>query len=379
MQYKKTLALMLAGVLATAVLGGCAAKEEPKTETPPAKEAAELPAIPEADKDYVVKVGYYNCDHMTAAAIADKAGIYAKYGLKTEVTGNGNVPQAMTAGKMDAGYIGIEGLMNAFNKGAPIAVVANNHLGGSWYLIAANDVKEPKDLIGQKVGFGTEPEKSSAWLAVSQELGLPLEGKNYETFDMADKDKYLAMKTGQLKGYTTCDPWGSMAVYEKTGKIIAMSAKIPTTGDFAACCQLSMSNDFYTKHPELATRVLCAHVDAIKMMYLQPMETARLFAQAYSVPEEVALMTIWRKTASEGRTMTWQIDRKRMEDEVAWDLSAKSIAKAPDLDKMLQTALLEKAPVSDFATFIKDEVDPVFPVGMEYEAWKLKAAEIDAK
>ena len=33
----------------------------------------------------------------------------------------------------------------------------------------------------------------------------------YETFVMADKDEFLAMKTGRLDAYLTCDPWASMA------------------------------------------------------------------------------------------------------------------------------------------------------------------------
>lgn len=381
MNFRKTMALMLAGVLAAAVLGGCAATEkETPSEEPPATESTEsteLPAIPEADKDYVVKIGYYNCDHMTAAPIAQAAGLYEKYGLKTEVTGNGNVPQAMTAGQMDAGYIGVEGLMRAIVKGAPILIAADNHLGGSYYLVASKDVNDVKELVGQKVAFGTEPEKSSSWVVFSRELGLPLEGSNYETYDMSNKDAYLAMKTGELKGYMTCDPWASMAVYEDTGKIMAMSDTIPTTDDWAACCQLSMSTDFYEKHPELAARVIAAHIEAIKLMYTEPMETARMFATAYSVPEEVALMTIWRKTVSEGRTMTWEIDRKRFEDEVAWDMSVGSIDTAPDLDVMLRTELLETMPDSDFGTFISEEVDSIFPVGMTYEDWKAKALELD--
>ncbi len=380
MKYKKMVALMLAGMLAAAAVGGCTpmAEEESAVEEPTVEEeTVELPAIPEADKDYVVRIGYYNCDHMTAAPIALAAGLYEKYGLTTEVVGNGNVPQAMTAGQMDAGYIGVEGLMKAFSKGAPIVVAADNHLGGSYYLIASNDITDAEQLVGQKVGFGTNPESSSSWLVMAKELGLPVAGSNYESFDMSDKDEYLAMKTGQLKAYTTCDPWGSMAVYEGTGHVLAMADKIPTTGDWAACCQLSMSQDFYDNHPELATRVIAAHVDAIEMIYTQPMEAARLFATAYSVPEEVALMTIWRKTVAEGRTMVWEIDRQRFEDEVAWDLEAKSIDVAPDLDALLQTGLLEAAPVDDFATFIKEEVDPVFPIGMPYEDWKLKAAEVD--
>ncbi len=72
----------------------------------------------QAGDDYVVKVGYYNCDHMTAAPIAKEAGIFDELGMEVKVTGNGSVPQAMAAGRMDAGYVGIHGLMRAHIKSA---------------------------------------------------------------------------------------------------------------------------------------------------------------------------------------------------------------------------------------------------------------------
>jgi len=78
------------------------------------------------DKDYVIKLGYYNCDHMTAAPVGKDAGIFDELGLKVEVIGNAKVPEAMAAGQMDAGYIGFERTVRAFLKGCPIFVSAMN-------------------------------------------------------------------------------------------------------------------------------------------------------------------------------------------------------------------------------------------------------------
>ena len=43
------------------------------------------------DEDYTITVGYYNCDHMTAAPVALEAGIYEELGLTVETVGNGKV------------------------------------------------------------------------------------------------------------------------------------------------------------------------------------------------------------------------------------------------------------------------------------------------
>lgn len=63
-----------------------------------------LEPLSKEDSDYVINLGYYDCDHMTAACVGEDTGIFKALGLKVSVTGNGNVPEAMSAGKMDVAY-----------------------------------------------------------------------------------------------------------------------------------------------------------------------------------------------------------------------------------------------------------------------------------
>jgi NitT/TauT family transport system substrate-binding protein len=323
-----------------------------------------------AADDYTIRLGYYNCDHMTAAPIAKDMGMYKSLGLNVEVMGNGNVPQAMAAGQMDAGYIGAEGLMQAQVKGAPIVIAANNHLGGAYYLVAANHIKNPRDLIGKKVALGIDPEKtSSSWIAISSQLKLPVEGKNYETFKMFDKDEYLAMKTGKLDGYTTCDPWASMAVYEKTGHILATDGKLPN-GKWGICCAFSMHRDFVAKHPDLARKLVLAHARAIQFIYLHPLQSSKIFARNYMVPEEVGLMTIYRKTVEEGRTLTWEIDKRAIQDEMEFEMKVGTLSAAPKMNELVNDNLVKESGAEDFKTFIKAKIDPIFPLKMSYADWR---------
>ncbi len=133
MKKRKIISLLCTLVLGTTLIATGCSKGSKETST-------------EKDKDYTVNLGYYNCDHMTSACVAKDAGIFDKMGLKVNVSGNGKVPQAMAAGKMDVGYIGYAGLIRGLAKGSPITVAANNHLGGSMYLVVSNKIKDPKDL-----------------------------------------------------------------------------------------------------------------------------------------------------------------------------------------------------------------------------------------
>ena len=328
-------------------------------------------------KDYVVKLGYYNCDHMIAACVAKDAGIFDDLGLKVDVTGNGKVPEAMAAGQRDVGYIGTGPLFSGEIKGSPIMAVANNHSGGSFYLVAKNDIKDAKDVVGKKLAIGSKPENNLSWVEIAKDSDIPVDGSSYKPVDMAElKDKYLAFKTGKIDGYIACDPWGSMAEYENTGHILATYEK---SGDeWGDCYVYSMNKNFAKEHPDLAEKMILAHTKSIEYVYTHPLKAAKIFAENYNVPEEVALMTIYKKTVGEGRTLTWNINPEYVKHEINAQVSVHALEKAPNYDEVVNTDLLNKSKADNFDKFIKEKVDPVFPIGMSYEDWKAKAEKIDA-
>lgn len=335
-----------------------------------------------ADKDYVVKLGYYNCDHMTAAPVAKDAGIFEELGLKVQVTGNGQVPEAMAAGQMDVGYIGFERMVRSYLKGAPVFMAAQNHLGGSFYLVARNGLNDPKELVGKKLALhksGPTPEKvNSEWVSYTRANGIPVEGKNYQLFDMADKDQFLALKLGKLDGYLTCDPWASMAEYDGCGHIMRAFTKTDS-GKWGTCCVYSMNREFATAHPDLAKKMILAHSRAIQLIYTKPLKCAEIFAKNYSVPIEVALMTIYKKTVAEERTLRWDVNLDNVREAIEMNIVTNTLDGAARTSDYVQTALLEQAGTDNFDRFIKEKVDPIFPLGITYENWKKKAGEVEGR
>jgi NitT/TauT family transport system substrate-binding protein len=339
-------------------------------------------ALSDADKNYVIQLGYYNCDHMTAACIAKDSGIFTDLGLNVNVTGNGQVPQAVAAGKMDVGYVGIEGVMKAEQKGTPIFVAANNHTGGSYYLVVSNNIKNTKELVGKRVSLEVDCDKNNPdWCVMADKLGIPRDPTQYKDYDMDIANKFLALQNGQLDGYLTCDPWGSMAEFKNVG-YIAGASHPEITGD---CCVYAMRKSFATEHPELAKRMLLAHSRSIEYIYQHPQKAAAIFAVNYNVPVEVALLTIYKKTVAEGRTLTWVVDRNQIKGHFqnAKDIGLQDYQQYTITDQWVNewvdNSLLTQSGADDFAVFIKNKVDPVFPLGMSYQDWLKKAQEIDAK
>ena len=338
-----------------------------------------LKPLSSEDANYTINMGYYNCDHMTAACIGKDAGIYEALGLKVNLTGNGNVPEAMSAGKMDVGYAGWTTTLRAVPKGTPLFIAAQNHTGGSEYLIVSKDIKTPQDLIGKKISCGADPETNSInWAEWADQLDIPADITKYENFNMSDQDEYFALKAGKLDAYICCDPWGSMAEYEDTGRVMIRQNTV-RDGKQGTCCKVAMHTKFAQAHPELAKRVLLAHTLSIQYMYEHPYKSAEIFAKNYNVPLEVGLMTMWKKTNQEGRTISWDLimDELKNQLEVMQKYGVQNDVNTVKVEDYVNTSYIEACGAQDFNAFIKEKVDPVFPLKMSYEDWKAKAKEVD--
>ncbi|MHC1727050.1 MAG: ABC transporter substrate-binding subunit SaoX [Syntrophobacteraceae bacterium] len=332
------------------------------------------------DDNYVVKLGYYDCDHMAAAPIARDSGIFEKLGVKVDIVKGDKVIQAIAAGQMDVGYGNFFSIMRASLKGSPAFVAAHNHVGGAYYLVVSNNIKsDPKELPGKKLALGTAPEKSSPWWFDYAKLnGIPVEGKGYETFQMNDRDEYLALKTGLLDGALMCDPYASKAEFEKCGRIMHTFIQLPS-GEEGVCCVMSMRKAFVEEHPELAKKMILAHSQAIQLIYLHPLRAAEIFARNYDVPLEVGLMTIFKKTTLEGRTLAWDPHVPGFQRQAEHYVGIGYVEAMPNMKELVNTTIYDQARPEDFARFMKEKVDTVFPLGMPYDDWKKKAYEVEGE
>ncbi|MCL2149388.1 MAG: ABC transporter substrate-binding protein [Dehalococcoidia bacterium] len=335
---------------------------------------------------YTVNLLYYNCDHMTPGPIGYDLGIYRELGVNVNISGNGNVPTAFAAGQGDIGYVGVGNIEIAAAGGAPLTVVADNFLGGSYYLVVANNIESPEELLGKRLALGDRPEiNNSSWVAMANALDLPIEGDNYQTSSISgDSNKFLALAAGQIDGYTCCDPWGSMAVYEKIGKAMGTFLDVLPGNQKADCCGLTMNDSFIKNHRALAVKMVLGHTRAIEAMYIHPLKSALSFAKTYGVPLEVAMMTVYRKTNGEGRMMTWDMHTEpnivtRLDNTFNYykDIGMTQYQTLVPATTFVDSTLLDECGANDFNTFITTQVDPVYPLGMSYDDWYKKALETD--
>ena len=91
------IAALLVAVMSLSLLTGChnseqsAAVDVSQTDYEPAEAVKdfEFGELNDVEKDYVVEMGYFNCDHMCCGIIGEKAGIYEALGLNVKITKSG--------------------------------------------------------------------------------------------------------------------------------------------------------------------------------------------------------------------------------------------------------------------------------------------------
>lgn len=348
----------------------------------------ELPEIPEEDKDFEIEMGYNNCDHMVGAIIGDLAGIYEALDLNVNVTqtNNTNISQAMSTDQMHVAYM-TSSAYRAHNEGAPVVMTAANHLGGSYYLVASNDIQDPKDLVGKKLAISQNSENSPRWIKWTEELGIPTEVSNYEVIEMGQADSPSALASGQIDGYTCCDPFASQAEIMDIGHIIGIDWGTDERDEnghpvWNLCCILGMNENFKKDHPELAERLIIAHALSQQYIYQHPYNAAMMFAEGFGTSPEVGLLTVYMKTIAEGRTLQWTYRDGAIEEETKrqeeYGIDEEYITRIKDIDGYIQTDLLEASEVEDFDEFAENiKLDETFPIGMPFEEWLAKSKAID--
>ena len=399
---KRLISALLVAVMSLSLLTGCHNSNETntvdvsQTDYDPAEAVAdfEFGELNDTEKDYVIELGYFNCDHMCCGIIADKAGIYEALGLTVNLTKSAETVNAMVSGAMDVAYMFFS--KNLMAETSPVFQASANHIGGSRYLVVnpdVIDVNDPTTLEGKTIGAVTETSTNSEWRKWSEEYGFSFKEEDYNLVTMGQQDAMFALKAGQVDAFTCCDPYASQAEFEGFGKIMCISwganleeGELLSDDNASTCCSYAMSKAFREECPELARRMIYAHMLAVEYLYTHPYNAAMMFADGFDTDPYVALRTVYMKTVAEGRTITWQWSEQNMINNEEFDrqwtnpsVPEEDIITAEDSKSSLELSgqLFEDAGIIDFNDFIAEEVDDIFPLGKTFEDWYNDAKIID--
>lgn len=205
---KRIVAVLLIAAMSFSLLTACrdsgqnsATIDITQTDYDPAAEVEnfEFGELNAEEENYVIEMGYNNCDHMVAAIIGEKAGIYEALGLKVNLTKSGETTKALISGAMDVGYIGVGA--SALSQDPPYFIASANHTGGSRYLVVSNEIKDAKDIEGKTIAVGYNIAESSEWRAWARDYGVSFNSEDYEIVAMGQSDAMFALKAGSIDGF----------------------------------------------------------------------------------------------------------------------------------------------------------------------------------
>ena len=243
--------------LAAAMLVGCSS-------------ASATTATPE--KLDTLHLGYFaTVTHAPALVGVEKGLIQKELGatkLKTEVFNAGPAAvEALTAGAIDAAYIGPNPAINSFIKsgGASVRVIAGATSGGAA-LVVRDGITSAQDLKGKTLATpqlgNTQDVALRTWLS-SKGLKTTVSGGGDVKITPTDNAQTLTLfKNGQLDGAWVPEPWASRLVVEAGAHVLQDERQLWPGGKFPTTVLL-VSTDFADKHPDAVKELLAGHLDSL--------------------------------------------------------------------------------------------------------------------
>jgi len=217
-------------------------------------------------------------------AVAKEKGFFKEAGLEIEtviVAGGGENVQALVSGSVHVAVAtGTFAVMSAFQKGAPVKIIAAEMTGVSdlfWYSLASSPYKKMEDLAGKRVAF-SNPGSSShmAVLAMVDQVkakGLPAPvpvslGRM--------PDVFTAIKTGQAEAGFAAVPLFLDRVDSGEIRIVFKGEEIDKLKDVTVRVTFA-ERDWAEKNADTVRTFLRAYKKTQDFMFANRQETARLW------------------------------------------------------------------------------------------------------
>src|SRR5882724_13143661 len=236
-----------------------------------------------------IRVAYSSVNpHALLVSMAEKRGLYAKYGLSSTivyVSGGSTVVQAMVSGDIDLGQLTGAPGVTANLRGADIVYVAMSDDRMGYQLVTRRDVKTASDLKGKRIGisrFGSSSEFGARLLL--KKAGI--DPKDVSILQIGNEaERLAALKSGNIDGSVFNAPFGSEAKKFNLNIVAdAVALDIPyfNTG-------ICGSARYLQKNEAKIMNFLRAYVESIKIFKTEPEYTLKALAQFTRVSDQELL------------------------------------------------------------------------------------------
>ncbi len=216
--------------------------------------------------------------------VGQKAGIFAKHGLKLEIlytAGAGETSQAVISGSVDIGLAtGTSGILAAFAKGAPVRPFSNSMTGADdifWYVPENSPIKTLKDAAGKTMAFSSNGSSSNLGaLALIRQSGTEIKA----IATGAAPATYTQVMSGQIDIGWSAPPY--VVEEARTGKVRVIARESDLEAFRNQTVRMNFANmTTITAKADQLKRFIAAYDETIEWMYSDPagLKTYAEFAQ----------------------------------------------------------------------------------------------------
>ena len=223
-----------------------------------------------ADDNYVVRVvaGTAGYDHIQPF-MAEYMKIWDKYGIKVNFMGGNYIRSnnQMSIGDFDVGYNQYASTIRYKSAGVDGVITAASSANCAL-MVSGQNIKSWADLKGKRIGIVTKFDVQYLTLVHSI---LP-------RFGLSEKDVQLALSpvpevpaallTGDIAAAFPFEPYGTNALEKGAKLLLAANDIIDKTKLNTDMLRNSMvmTHKFMSEHPDLAKKMVWAHLDAVHLM-----------------------------------------------------------------------------------------------------------------
>ena len=220
-----------------------------------------------------------------------EAGIFKKHGLEVDVTwtaGGAETLQAVITGSVDYALTnGVEGVLAAFAKGAPVRIVSSEMRGAGdiyWYVKADSPIKSLKDADGKTMTF-SRPGSSSHLTAQQLAAKAGVTPKFVSSGAMPATRTQLV--SGQIDVAWAAVPFVLDAIKKGEFRIVARGSDLAELNDVSIRVNVTTAK-FLKERPKAAQAFARAYKESIDWMYANVEKSAAYWANLTKISPEIA-------------------------------------------------------------------------------------------
>ncbi|RAI39805.1 ABC transporter substrate-binding protein [Rhodoplanes roseus] len=233
-----------------------------------------LTGAAQAQDTYTVRVvaGTAGYDHIQPF-MAEYKKIWDKYGIKVDFKGGNYVRsnQMMSIGDFDVGYNQIASTIRYNSAGVDNVITAASSANCAS-IVAAPNVTSWADLKGKRIGIVTKFDVQYLTLLHHILPRFGLSEKDVQLAAVPVPEVAAALVTGDIAAAFPFEPYGANAVKRGT-KLLLPAADLVDKSKLPSDMlrnSMVMTRKFIKEHPELAKRMVWAHLDAVHLMRTDP-------------------------------------------------------------------------------------------------------------